>query len=139
MNIPEPRAGMVISYSYLWEREARRGQEEGVKYRPCAIVLATDAADGKKRVQILPVTHSPPSENEAAIEIPAVIKRHLKLDDHPSWILLGEYNQFLWPGYDLGEVGSSHSPVYGFLPQKFFQFVVDGFLAQSRPASVNRS
>lgn len=139
MNIPEPRAGMVIHYAYLWEREARKGQEEGSKYRPCAIVLSTDATDGKKRVQIVPVTHSPPSKNEAAIEIPAVIKRHLKLDDQPSWILIGEYNQFLWPGFYLGEAGNSHTPVYGFLPQKFFQFVVDSFLAQSRPISIDRN
>jgi len=138
MNIPEPRAGMVISYSYLWAREARQGRDEGSKYRPCAIVLSTDAADGKKRVQIVPVTHSPPSDDEPAIEIPAVIKRHLRLDDQPSWILLGEYNQFLWPGYDLGAVGSSHGPVYGFLPQKFFQFVIESFLAQSRKAPVDR-
>jgi hypothetical protein len=129
---------MVISYSYLWEREARKGQEEGTKYRPCAIVLSTDTAEGKKRVQILPVTHSPPSNDEPAIEIPAAIKRHLKLDDHPSWILTGEYNQFLWPGYDLAEVGNSHSPVYGFLPQKFFQFVIESFLVESRPKPVIR-
>jgi len=41
MMIPKPEAGMVINYSYLWAREARAGQEEGAKNRPCAIILAT--------------------------------------------------------------------------------------------------
>jgi hypothetical protein len=36
---PVPRPGLVIRYSYLWESEARQGREEGVKDRPCAIVL----------------------------------------------------------------------------------------------------
>jgi hypothetical protein len=36
-NLPEPRPGLVIGYSYLWERDFRAGREEGSKDRPCAV------------------------------------------------------------------------------------------------------
>jgi hypothetical protein len=139
MMIPKPEAGMVINYSYLWAREARAGQEEGAKNRPCAIILATEEGDRGTRVQILPVTHSPPSSDVFAVEIPAAVKRHLKLDDERSWILVDEYNQFLWPGYDLQPAGRSQSPVYGFLPQRFFQHVIESFLARPHPTEIDRT
>ena len=40
MSWPEPRPGLVIRFSYLWKPEADAGRVEGVKDRPCAIVLA---------------------------------------------------------------------------------------------------
>ena len=40
MAIPTPEPGLVISYAYLWDHEAQRGQEEGRKDRPCVIALA---------------------------------------------------------------------------------------------------
>lgn len=139
MMLPKPQAGMVINYSYLWAREARARREEGAKNRPCAIVLVAENGEQGTRVQILPVTHSPPSKDELAVEIPAPIKRHLRLDDEPSWILLDEYNQFLWPGYDLWPVGNSQNPVYGFLPQRFFQHLIERFLTQQHPTEIDRT
>ena len=37
----EPKVGWLLSYSYLWADEHRRGAEEGTKNRPCALVAAT--------------------------------------------------------------------------------------------------
>jgi hypothetical protein len=37
-----PAPGLVIRYVYLWSHEWVRGQEEGVKDRPCAIILVTE-------------------------------------------------------------------------------------------------
>jgi hypothetical protein len=34
----------------------------------------------------------------SAVEIPLPVKRHLGLDDNPSWIVVAEGNEFLWPG-----------------------------------------
>ena len=39
--LPRPVPGLVVRYSYLWLDEHRRGREEGVKDRPCAIVLGS--------------------------------------------------------------------------------------------------
>jgi hypothetical protein len=47
---PEPYAGLVIRYSYLWKREHKAGFEEGTKDRPCAVVMAImdqDSTAGK--------------------------------------------------------------------------------------------
>jgi hypothetical protein len=40
MSFPAPETGQVIRYSYLWLNEHKRGREEGIKDRPCAIILA---------------------------------------------------------------------------------------------------
>jgi hypothetical protein len=40
MTLPEPVAGLVIRYSYLWYREYLEGRDEGQKDGPCAIVAA---------------------------------------------------------------------------------------------------
>ena len=50
MPLPEPVPGLVIRYSYLWADEHERGQEEGVKDRPCAIVLMSMADEGETLV-----------------------------------------------------------------------------------------
>jgi hypothetical protein len=102
--LPEPVPGLVIRYSYLWAEEHGRGQEEGVKDRPCAVILVSTDEDGERWVTVLPVTHAPPSVPELAVEIPAATKRRLGLDDERSWVVLSEANRFLWPGPDLRPV-----------------------------------
>lgn len=50
MTWPTPRPGLVIRFSYLWKREADAGREEGVKDRPCAVVIAIEGRAGRPRV-----------------------------------------------------------------------------------------
>ena len=114
---------MVIRYSYLWEREAQLGQEEGVKDRPCAIVAAIKTEKtGETRVLVLPITHTAPLPTTPAIEISAKVKQRLKLDEARSWIILSEWNEFIWPGPDLRRLpgGDDATVVYGMLPPKLF-------------------
>jgi hypothetical protein len=131
VNWPAPRPGLVIRYSYLWESEARSGREEGVKDRPCAIVLVTHNDRGEQRVQVLPVTHTAPTDRSTALEIPPVVKRRLGLDAERSWIVIAELNEFIWPGPDLRPAvrGDLTSVAYGFLPPRFFRAVRDRYLA----------
>jgi hypothetical protein len=120
----------VIRYAYLWHSEAAAGQEEGLKDRPCAIVVASKIEAGRHRVHVLPVTHSPPSSQKFAMEIPAAVKQRLGLDDNLSWIVLTEANVFVWPGPDL-RVKPGYGPesiAYGFLPPGFFEMVRDRYL-----------
>lgn len=121
---PEPVPGLVIRYSYLWNSEHAAGREEGVKDRPCAIVLAIPG----KNVVVLPITHNPP--DVAAIEVPQDVKRRLGLDLERSWIILAEANLFAWPGPDLRPAinGDPSSVVYGLLPRNFFRVVRDEFV-----------
>jgi len=70
----------VIRYSYLWASEARQGREEGVKDRPCAIILVILRSGEHPIVRVLPITHAPPVDLADALEIPAPTKQRLKLD-----------------------------------------------------------
>ena len=131
MALPDPHPGLVISYSYLWAREHGDGREEGVKNRPCAIVLARQVIEGRSMVTVVAITHSAPLGADEAIEIPPPIKRLLGLDDKPSWIVLTEVNDFIWPGPDLRQIPGS-DPVrfdYGILPPSFFRTVRDRLMA----------
>lgn len=136
MTLPAPEPGLVIRYSYLWLREHREGREEGVKDRPCAIVLTLADADGETRVTVLPITHSAPSNPSAAIEIPRQTKHRLGLDSERSWIVLDEGNEFLWPGPDLRPLpGADLATIaYGLLPPRFFNVVRQRFFALARAA-----
>lgn len=123
MAFPVPVPGLVIRYSYLWASEHARGQEEGVKDRPCAIVLTTADEAGGQVVTVLPISHTPLSNPLLAVEIPAAVKRRLKLDDQRSWVVLAEANRFTWPGPDLRPLqpGDAQSVAYGPLPYGLFE------------------
>jgi hypothetical protein len=123
VTYPDPEPGLVISYSFLWSDEAAEGHAEGRKHRPCAIVIAmtpdAHVPDGK-RVVVLPITHGRPMDADAAVELPRGVKRHLGLDDAPSWVVLDEVNVFMWPGFDLRHVpGKPGQYAYGYLPPRF--------------------
>jgi hypothetical protein len=133
-------AGLVIRYSYLWQQEALQGNDEGVKDRPCAIVLAHQFVENETQVLVLPVTHTPPSDPNDAIEIPAETKKRLGLDDQQSWIILTEANSFVWPGPDLRPKNRNDDATdvaYGFLPQALFNKIRDTFLKYFTAKIVN--
>jgi hypothetical protein len=73
-----------------------------------------------------------------AIEIPAGIKAHLGLDALPSWIVVSEVNDFVWPGPDLRRVPSAEPPRFDFgvLPPAFFRKVREQMLALIRARRV---
>jgi len=123
MSWPVPQPGLVIRYSYLWESEAREGQEEGVKDRPCAIVLVLLREGDTPIVRVLPVTHTAPVDPSDALEIPLATKQRLGLDSGRSWVVLTEANDFIWPGPDLRPAvnGDPASVAYGMLPPGFMK------------------
>ena len=131
MPLPTPELGLVVSYAYLWNSEFEEGQEEGIKDRPCALILSCQNDRGNTIVAVVPVTHTPPQRLEEAVEIPAVVKRHLGLDEARSWIVVSEINRFTWPGPDLRPVARSEPDrfEYGFLPPGLFRQVLEKFEA----------
>ena len=116
-----------------------------MKDRPAAIIaMIRIGADGQTRVLVLPITHSAPAKGIAAIEIPAIVKRDLDLDSDPSWIILSEWNEFVWPGPDLRPVPNEKdgNMAYGYLSRGFFARVRDDFVAvveSGRAARVSRT
>lgn len=100
--------------------------------------------EGRDIVTVVPVTHTPPRDSADAVEIPAALKRHLRLDDARSWIVVTEANDFLWPGPDLRPIAGSDllRYHYGVLPPRFFAHLRDRIIAANarrRIAQVLRS
>lgn len=131
MQVPEPVPGLVIRYSYLWSHEAKSGHEEGSKDRPCAVLLTATTKVGATVVTVLPVTHTPPSDERLAVEIPHATKVRLGLDDDRSWVILSELNHFQWPGPDLRPVPGDPSAevAYGQLPAALYETIRKRWLA----------
>lgn len=131
MSLPTPHPGLVVSYAYLWADESAQGREDGVKDRPCTIIIARRGAEDRTIVTVVPVTHAPPRDTKAAIELPPALKAHLNLDTARSWIVLSEYNEFLWPGPDLRPLANGGF-AHGVLPPGFFRQLRDRLLALAR-------
>jgi hypothetical protein len=143
-TLPEPKSALVIRYAYLWRDEHERGQEEGVKDRPCAVILVTKVSNDETQVTILPITHTPPREKAHGVRLPESTCRRLGLDHEAKWIVLTEANRFSWPGPDLrfGARGDPRRVDYGLLPRRFFAHVRDSFLdlaRKQRPPITKRS
>ena len=98
MPLPVPEPGLVISYSYLWRSEYEQDQEEGVKDRPCAVILISEDAAGETVVTVVPITHNPPDHPGDGVEIPLAVKRRLGLDEARSWAIVSEVNRFVGRG-----------------------------------------
>lgn len=144
MSLPRPLPGLVVRYSYLWADDAVAGHEEGSKERPAAIVMAIDRPGADEtRVYVLPITHTPPVSGTEAMEIPAAVCRSAGLDAVRSWVILSEFNEFVWPGFDLAIIPgrTPRTMAYGFLTPGFFARVRDRWLAldaTGRPEGVPR-
>ena len=134
MSWPEPAPGLVIRYSYLWQREHDAGREECVKDRPCAIIVAIDVGQDDRQVYVLPITHTPPADPNDAVELPQATKLRLGLDSDRSWVVVSEGNSFLWPGPDLRPLPGQgpETAAYGMLPPSFFQRIKVRFLERVR-------
>jgi hypothetical protein len=132
VSLPRPFPGLVIRYNYLWADDAAKGLEEGDKDRPAAIVMAVERSSGEElRVFVLPITHSPPQAATEALEIPVAVCRAAGLDAARSWVVLSEFNEFVWPGFDLRIIPGRNprTMAYGFLSSGFFSKMRDCWLA----------
>lgn len=133
MALPDPAPGLVICYAHPWHDEHRAGIEEGRKDRPCAIVVARQDAAGDISVVVVPITRTQPAPERRPVALPRTVRRHLGLDDQPSWIVTDELNQFTWPGYDLHPISRQTPERFhcGFLPTDIFDAVKRAILANA--------
>jgi hypothetical protein len=130
VSLPVPKPGLVIRYSFLWSHEKAEGAAEGAKDRPCAIVVAARTLeDGEIDTIVAPITHTPPDDPAASIEIPVATCKRLGLDSGRHWLRLDELNRFAWPGFDLRPMpGKPDRFDYGMLPRALFEQLRSGIL-----------
>lgn len=127
---PEPAD--VLSYSYLWAREAAKGEESGRKDRPVVVVVAAIARGDQTQLLVAPVTHKPPEREGDAIEIPLNVRKQLGLDRDESWVVVTELNRFIWPGPDIRIAPRQESPIYDAIPDWLFFEVRDAVIGHNR-------
>lgn len=88
---------------------------------------------GDVRVIVAPITHEPPTDPNASIEIPSAVCRRLGLDGDRHWLRLDELNRFSWPGFDLRPVPSRQASYdYGMLPRDLFGQLRQGILERQQ-------
>ena len=137
MPLPALELGLVVRYEYLWHR--RKEAPTADKEHP-ACVIATFRHEGVPEdfVVYLPVSHTPPGDGEAGIELSARAKRAAGLDSEPQWVLISECNIDVWP-QDLrslpGQPGRFH---YGHLPPADFNQLRDLFVKRYREKTLKR-
>ena len=138
MSLPESKSALVIRYAYLWHNEAETGQEEGLKDRPCTIPLSRKEKNGLELVTVLPVTHTAPDNPDDAIVIPADTARRLGLDHEQSWVMISEYNQFVWPGPDIRSVpfGDQQKWEYGYIPAKLYDKIKNAMIQRLKDKNI---
>jgi mRNA-degrading endonuclease toxin of MazEF toxin-antitoxin module len=129
MALPQPEPGLVIPYVYLWRREFEAGEESGRKLRPgLIIVVVVRSSQGPPRVAVCPITTQALGATRAAVEVPPRVRAHLGLDAAKSWIICDEYNEFDWPGVDLGQT-PNRADHFGYVPDALINRVREEVLA----------
>ena len=94
MSFEALQTGTIIRYSFLWRREAERGETEGRKRRPAAVGIRFPEADGNDVLILFPITSQPPDAKRFTAEIPDIEKRRAGLEtDKQLWIILDEFNE----------------------------------------------
>ena len=87
-----PENGLVIRYSFLWQREFERGEESERKGRPvCVQMLMIQGPDMPQPVVLLPVTSQPSTSADDALLIPQLELRRVGLRD-PAWLIVNHLN-----------------------------------------------
>jgi hypothetical protein len=129
VRLPDPEPGLVFRYDFMWFRDAQSVRSSG-KDRPACIAVATEAQKGRRRVVILPITHTRPSRGTKGVELPAPVRAVLGLDDAPCWVIVSEYNIDDWPNAGIAPVpGRAPEFSYGHLPPGLFEKIKSSFLA----------
>lgn len=91
-----PKLGDVWEYPYLWSWQAGRGETEGRKARPCALVLVNRKHVDQSEVILVPVTTKEPVPGTHAVEVPQIEKKRAGLDEQLRlWVICDEFNSDL--------------------------------------------
>jgi len=131
---PEPKIGLVVKYDYLWYDQARAGQQQGFKDRPCAIIARRRVDEtGDYKLLLLPITHTSIVDKKDGLVVPPKLRRYLGLDDEQSWLKTSEYNEVMWsdPGIIPAKQGQWE---YGFMPRT----LTEAALRQTRQHARNQ-
>lgn len=113
-STPLPRIGDILNYVFLFNAEAARGRDEGIKARPCLVIAVNPAS---MRVTVTPLTTKGDSYPDA-IGVPQDVARKANLQ-FPTAVVVAETNSFRWLGYDVRPLVSTADFRIGRMPPGF--------------------
>lgn len=134
-----PAEGDIWRFPYLWLWQKARGESEGRKDRPVAVVLVIHQGESVSHLILLALTTTPPDKDRNALRLPRVEAQRVGLDgDRDQWVILDEYN------HDILQVSSRFSPAgrIGHLSPSFLRVVRKAFedsLRSGRARKVSRT
>lgn len=110
MPLPELTLGLVVRYEYLWHRRSAAAVTVDKEHPACVVAIFRRDGSPDDTVVYLPISHTPPADDEEGIELPASVKARAGLDSAPQWVLVSECNLDVWP-FDLRALpgGRTHS------------------------------
>ena len=117
--------GHVLSYWYLWRRQAETGWLEPEKPRE-AVVAVVVGEGSRRRVLLLPITKQPPRAGRVAYELPAgEVRRLSRGDAQRLWVMLDELNE-----EPIGSERLAEAALRGALSDTVFRDLYAAFYAQ---------
>jgi hypothetical protein len=94
MTTIKPEIGAIWRYPYLWKWQSDRGETEGRKPRPTALVAVVPVSERSTHLYLLPITGTEPSSDRDAEEIPTIEIRRANLTEYKRlWIIFDEHNR----------------------------------------------
>jgi len=91
------KQGDILSYPYLWEWQAEKGEMEGRKERPVCVALPL-RREGVTHLFLLAVSGTPPRPEQKGVSIPEIERRRAGLKEwKEAWVIIDECN------YDIAE------------------------------------
>ena len=67
---PKLQHGLVLNYDFLFRDRYERGIKQAPYPHPCVVFHIGRGGEGKTQVYVAPISHSPPAQGVAAVEIP---------------------------------------------------------------------
>lgn len=91
-RLDDIRTGSIVTYPYLWDRQAARGETEGRKDRPTAVAIRLPGPNGDT-LFLLAITSRQPDPATRAVEIPEAERRRGGLSTYRRlWLVIDEMN-----------------------------------------------
>ena len=121
---PKLQHGLVLNYDFLFRDRYERGIKDAPYPHPCVVFHIGRGGEGKTQVYVAPISHSPPAQGVAAVEIPERDAQRLGLDARRQWLKTHELNRFEWPSGDLVPIKSGPKRgayAYGLISRGVFE------------------
>ena len=117
-----PAKRRVVALWYTWTNK-----DVATDKHPCLIFNVAphpkQTVHDQHLIRVLPISHSPPRQDQRALELPRGEKLRLHLDSQKQWVYVNEGAMFSLPG-DTAQIGHPPRTWLGEMSETFFGLVM---------------